>query len=519
MRSPLIRLTRGALVAMLLATVAVRAQVTSSANLYEDPELTRMLVDTTSGMALISAVDPTVVLLAAPAIAVNVTYHELLTIARVDAEMSMMSAIMTEAFRDQDTQIRTAVAATHVLLNKLQSDIAYYDAKYPAFKSGAAPSAAALLKEFEIYTELKRRLALFQKGGLADIVTPGDQLIAAFDKMRATVLGKGLFSRVQFIQNATGLTPLLKKFGEASRHADEEMAKKLKLTGGAEVDASPMQQLRMMVENTSSDDKTSPAALVFFVRVWERTEFGGTATDCGGGSYKLPDILAVDGTSTGIPNAAWTVVWPQNASPQFGGVSAGTAKEKPDEVRLPSKVFVPFHLRDRLEVRVATYGQLRKRIRWEDVVGRVTRPELSSMPRGFYWLAYEAIQTDAPGGYGTLKSRWFPTEETYAWNLSGSWSESVAGPLKARLESTSGDARKELRVSALDQGATSLLKLSNDRAVFCMPRAVADILSDPIMSAEITGDTKVNHVTAKDPTGQSQSEHGSGQIVITMVRW
>ncbi len=532
MKRALVQWTGGVVVAVLVATTGVRAQLTRTANLYEDPELTRILVETTTGMAVIAALDPTMIMLTAPLIATNIVWHELLTIARIDAEMNTMAALMTDALREQDVQIRAAVTAGNRLIMKLQADIAYYEQRRPQFQSGP-PTALALQREYAVYQEVRARLKRLQAGGDIDLVTKGERLTAAFDDMRRLVLGRGLFSRVQFIQNAKGLQPALRAFGEAAFKADQLIAQKHRLqeAGQAiEVDASPMQQLRLLVNNTSADDANNPQGLVFFVRTWERADGNapGSIQDCRG-TYTLPLAYNVDGSVKSTTDASgatvqarddrWTTVWPKTATPEFGPVGAGPNASRPGDVRLPSTVSLPVTVGGRIEVRVATYGPLRKRIRWADVVGRVVRPETSSMPRGFYWFAYEAVQTDMTGGYGNLKSRWFPVDERYTWLLSGAWSEENAGPLKARVESTQGDARRELRVSALGTPGESLLTMSSDRATYCLPTRVDLILSDPFLSAEIKGTARVRHVTQNEKNTQEESEDGSGQIGITMQRW
>src|SRR5262249_39470217 len=112
----------------------------------------------------------------------------------------------------------------------------------------------------------------------------------------------------------------------------------------------------------------------------------------------------------------WIPIYPKGAAAQVAKDSNPASSEAVN-LKLASEIWLPARPWDRLEMRVATYGEHRKRIRWLVIRGKDIRPELSSLRRGFYWLSY---QLGAGKGEG-LVSRWYPFEESYNWQFRGLW--------------------------------------------------------------------------------------------------
>jgi hypothetical protein len=241
------------------------------------------------------------------------------------------------------------------------------------------------------------------------------------------------------------------------------------------------QQVRLSFENTSTN-------LMFFVRLQSRQ----------------PDRTYVMRADT----KDWIPIYPKNATMPRVGNSDPNATDA-NEVRLPNTLWLPAKPADKLELRVATYGEHRKAMRWMVIRGVQVQLALDSLNRSFYWLHYEVRRSDRPGDQ--LTQYLFPTAESYQWSMRGLWEGTP--PTGAAFDAT---PREELRTAP----ATYPLTLERDHMTWTLPTGMDSIRGDPTLQASVQGQTTLTRI---GPTSAQRvadlSESGSGDLIIQMTQW
>lgn len=194
--------------------------------------------------------------------------------------------------------------------------------------------------------------------------------------------------------------------------------------------------LKVSVSNDSTD-------LVFFVKVVPKHDgaaAGATGSTgvppgnpCGreqGTLFQQREIRAMRGWMPIFPKGTVTRINPEDAlnlgrppvrGAQTGPVGAGTPEASSinaADVQFSSAIWFAVEPGDQLEFRVATFGPMRKQIRFLDLRGALVRPDLYSLRRSYYYLGYELV-------YGSLQrfgSRLYSTSENYHWSgWEGAW--------------------------------------------------------------------------------------------------
>ena len=238
--------------------------------------------------------------------------------------------------------------------------------------------------------------------------------------------------------------------------------------------------------------------IVFFVRVWTPDKTAGVEKEPpvteGATAYYLRKDCE-----------QWITLWPTNSTYQQG---AGTGSGKdPVNAQLPSMLWLPAKLKDRLEIRVATYGEFRKRVRWDNLFGRQVRPDMTSLSRGFYYMSYAVNQ----GEKDQILSRWFSMKDEYNWDFRrGVWTDGLG----RTVHSSTPEERKQFRSMR-----TENWKMTNDRLIWLISSGVGSILADPNMSVIVSGDAEIVHATGRNPMGEPHPEKGSGELNINLSVW
>lgn len=269
-----------------------------------------------------------------------------------------------------------------------------------------------------------------------------------------------------------------------------------------EVQPTAMQQLRMMLSNESD-------SLVFFVRI-HTSRPDGTRVIRGLSEVTEEDLRTA--RSPRLLPTRWLVLYPRGAAVEQGappppgsdgpagaGVAAGRATDVVS-LQLPSNVWMPVKPGDRLELRVATYGERRKRIRWMPLFGTRMRPDPQSVRRGFYYLGYK-VPFEADG----LLSRHYPTREQYSWQFTGATGveQNLPTPVDELRDATTG---------------TMSLSITGDHVRWTLPASLAAIDQSPIVRATVNGVADIVHALGSRPIGRFQ-EKGGGDLSISLQVW
>lgn len=208
--------------------------------------------------------------------------------------------------------------------------------------------------------------------------------------------------------------------------------------------ATASEHLRVTVTNASKN-------LVFFVKVVPKP----VASPGGGGASSAPPCGLEMGQGRNLFQAreirarrGWMPLFPKGealrvgakdlmdlgapkaATGQTGPIGAGTQESEKltgFDIQFPSSVWFPVEPGDQVLLRVATYGDQRKSVRWLNLRGEFHRPELEAVRRNFYYLGYEAV-------YGLFRPHLnllYSVQEEYQW---GDWSPATGSSVKLPAE-------------------------------------------------------------------------------------
>jgi hypothetical protein len=374
---------------------------------------------------------------------------------RLQVEDALMTAWTTQTMAELDQQVRGAVAGGARLVAKLQADA----------DSGIIDAATRNVVQAAL-NKIENELKLTVKGNKA---------VATFDDVRRRVI-KG-YVRPILVRDSSRLGVDLLDYQRALEQA-EKIA--LGLSTGPNP-SSPMRQLRIEIQNDSAVDSApnAPTPMVFFVRVLERGD---------GGAY-----------TPRRDTERWIVVFPREAGAKLTGEDPGQELIRKS---LASNVWLTIKPQDQIEVRVATYGPTRERIRWTKLRGAQVRPEVTSLRRGFYWWAYEVEQSPT----SRLVSRWYPMQESYAWQFtSGMWKDDPVTP----VTTSPGELRE-----TYTQGFT----ITGDRFKWTLPASLDRIKAQPDLVATVTGQAAMFMRNARGETPQPV-EKGTATLRLKMRVW
>ena len=483
------------LLILVFGTAEVNSQIVYGELLPSDPDLDAIA----SGLAMVGRLGGG---LAGPVVyfqqqASREFDQSMLWIHRLNADSATMAAIMTTAFLQLDRQVRSAVGSADFIIQKLEEDIAGYDNQSGNYRNPQySPPTKAEQDHVARYKEIKRRLALLKapagsEEGAVGLVDAANEVKKTFDTVRARVLSGGGYVRSKVVTDSVTLGNALLEFGKVAEQAEQLAGSFMTIGSNAPIMASPMQQIKLTFTNLSSN-------LVFLVRLWTTEKAAAApnspvAKDCNRTYY------------LGRNTQEWIVLWPQEEKTELEGVAEGGSGSL--KIQLPYTMWLPAKVKDRIEIRVATYGEHRKRIRWQNVIGRQARPDFDSMARGFYYLGYGVNE----GERDQILSRWMPMSENYNWSFrSGLWVDGLGRTLR----SSTLEEKKKLRNKLADK-----LALGNDRLLWCLPNNISSIFMDPSMSAVVSGKSEMIHATGRNPLGEKLSEKGSGELNIVMSVW
>jgi hypothetical protein len=249
------------------------------------------------------------------------------------------------------------------------------------------------------------------------------------------------------------------------------------------VNPFPGQQVRLSFENTSPN-------LMFFVRMQSLQPDH---------SYQLQE-----------DTQNWLPLYPKDATMPRASSSDLNSSQAASTVRLPNTLWLRAKPGDKLELRVATYGEHRQRIRWLLVRGEQIRLALDGLSRNFYWLHYELRRSERVGDQ--LTSLYFPTRESYQWRLNGLWEGSP--PTGAGWVAT---PQAELRTQPVQ---TYPLALERDHLTWTMPTGMETIRGGPTLQATVDGSATFSRVgPSANQRVDNLTETGSGDLVIQMQEW
>lgn len=476
----------------------------------------------------------------------------------MDADAAVMQAWTIESLLNIDRQLHGSVAVVETLLKKLPEDQkVLQDRARGAFRAGASESDKDRVETEARLEAITRVLEDLRKPPFADLPARGQSLFDEFEAIRKMVVNGGVYPGQKLNQKPANSTsgqsggvvdavtndvvgkdrmppPLVSSYftpdtllknWQLAAHLVEYMTVAAQLESRlltprktpvtidgrmAERDVMPsaMRHLRLLVVNQSAD-------LVYFIRVNSKDASGTN--------------LLLQGSSG---SARWLAIYPEGATTEIDKptrpadqVEAGAGVPGPPKVelmqlQLPSSVWLPVGPGDELEVRVATYGPERQKIRWLPLRAKLAqlRPEIStgggggtSITRGFYYLGF----TLAYDMLGRTTVRHFSTKETYAWALTGLWEGHVEYPVTRH---------NDLREVA---EAKFPLTLNNDHIKWTLPAdfdAIVEAIKlkkTPDLKATVTGQADIAYRTSRilGPNVGDRVEHGKGDLLITIQIW
>ena len=500
------------LMVAVLASLSARGQI-SNPNVTYDKELDQAM--TALGQSLPTAAG-TILLTSGDAW--RVWLQGVLWIFHLDMEQAMMSAWTLQSLLQLDYQIRGMIRDHRQFVDKLTADArAINDRDRENFRNRASAEETAATAA--IADAIERRLPVIRRM-TEQLDAKGKELTNQFDKLRAGIV-TGVKSRQVAAgppkpddPNAVVLQPSLVTSYFTPQMIGENwalarlMAEYTQLVADLEAEMLKPQQVRVNVNGQFSDREVLPSArqhvrlvmvnessnLIFFVR-----------------SGPPPT-----GFSPGTTGAqSWKPLYPKGATARLqkpqtpagqGDIGAGApppASTSAIDLQLPNYMWLPVKPGDPIEIRVATYGDIRHRIRWMPVRGKYVRPDIGSMYRGFYYLAYEI-----PSVNGAMYSQTFSQEERYQWSLTGLWESGK------RFDVT---RKEDLRVDA--SVAPDIPRLTRDHLAWEIPKDLQEIDANPILTATVDGSTTFRFRTKTINPGVDTEEIGRGTLSITMQIW
>lgn len=384
---------------------------------------------------------------------------------RQDAERTAWTQM---SMLDIYNSVHQSIVASRYILSKLEQDVAWYENEYGAFKiPNFEPRTEPERRDYKKYIELK---AWVDKNG-PGIKQAGDEVLAVVQDIRSKLVGTHASPKLVVSQSkrlADALLTYGAKMTEAEKKVQDEIYGK-RLT--------PENQLRLVLTNESKD-------LIFFVRIWERDQAG---------NYPKPRDDTV----------RWLPVYPSGFS-----VKMETPDGKEVKAAFPNEFWMPAKLRDRIEVRVATMGPTRERIRFFQLPMTGTAyPELNSMRRNYYFLGYRTPMPDNT----VLFSHYLPVKETYTWRFRGAW-EAGNSPKNPEFVATN--------MEELTDEPRARPQFTRDHLVWYLPASHETVRYEKDASAEVSGTAEFEKRGPRlnvPPT--KLTEDGSGRLNIYMEVW
>ena len=398
-------------------------------------------------------------------LASNLNYQEYLRTCRMLEDDALLNAYTQAQMVDLQKSLRQATAASRYLVQKLEADQAYYVEQNGFLNSPTwEPRTGAEREMQQKYNAIRDFLAanrdkiLGAEGPVLTIVTDVQKAL----QPGGGYAGAGGGARLKL--ESGRVVEALVNYQKIMTEVMQDYQQRIVLT-----EASPQQQLKISFYNNSkytprewanADDPQ--AAAVFFVRIWERSAAG---------EYPEPRE----------DTRSWIPIYPEGLNVKVGdGTSAATV------VTLPNEVWLPAKLRDRIEVRVATFGMHRNRIRFMplDISGNL-RPDRITLSRGFYFHGYDFAR---PTG-GTIISHWYPINEDYQWRFEGGWApgNSAADP-QFVVPATPADLEKKYEEIGVDMTRyAKSLTLVRDQVMWTLPASFDSVKGDPNCAAFVSG--------------------------------
>ncbi len=383
---------------------------------------------------------------------------------QIMADDALLTAWTTWTLVDMQRSLHQSVAAARYVVQKLEADIAWYEDEYSVFAMpNYTPDTTARERLYNKYRQLKSIVAVVKP----QVEQAAEDVLAVFGEVRRRIQS-GSYGRPSLKLDSRKIVEALLAYREVMARVEDELEEKVykpRLT--------PERQLRLLLTNDSAD-------LVFFFRVSERDGQGG---------YPQPRE----------DTKGWLPLYPRGF-----GVELDDRSGKKVTANLPNELWLPAKLMDQVQIRVATVGETRGRIRFMGFApGGQARPELNSLQRGFYYLGYWVPQPPAK-----IISHWYPTEESYQWHFTGGWGAEVPSFMPTDIE--------ELR----DQGVPYDLTLSQDHVAWRVPGFLEDIKNEPECRATVQGSaTFEKRGPRSDSPKHTFNETGSGTLTVMMEVW
>jgi len=379
------------------------------------------------------------------------------------ADDALRTAWTTHALLDMGKALQQGVAAAHYIDQKLANDIVWYEDEYPRFTNPVyRPETDVEKGNYDKYKALKA----FRDEYGGRLLGTGFNVLDEFDELRERIIKAGY--AIPSLQRGGGrVAAALLTYCKEMAAIEDAIKKKI-----YEPRITPLRQVRLRLTNEASD-------LVFFVRISERDQEG-----------RYPTIRP--------DTQEWVVIYPKDCA-----VAIGTPEGDETALTLPNQTWLPAKLHDQLEIRVATMGDTRRRIRFMQIpISGQARPDLQSLSRDFYFFGYEVRQARR-----TAICHWYSTSETYDWRFTGSW-----GPVYPEYVTTD--------INELKEDARYPLSLTRDHVAWRLPAFLETITQNPECYAAVTGTAKFHE---KEPRQDSKpeefSEEGSGTFSIEMEVW
>ena len=381
---------------------------------------------------------------------------------KLQVDDALLTAWTTHTLLDIDKSLHQSIAAAKHIIQKLERDIAWYEDKYSRFTSPVFQAeTSAEGRRYEKYQALKSFVAEYKPR----IEAAGQNVMNVFAEIRQRI-NRGAYGNPSMRLDSARIATTLLAFQEEISAVEKAIDEKI-----YQPRVTPLRQIRLRFANDSPN-------LVFFVRISERDASGQYPT-------VRPDTKE------------WVPIHPKGNAVTISGPSGDQ-----DVVTLPNETWLPAKLLDQVELRVATMGDVRQRIRFMQLpMSGQVRPDLQSLSRGFYFFAYEV-----PQAYGKIVSHWYPTSETYKWYFTGGWGAALPEYVPTDVSELKEDTRYDL-------------SLTQDHVSWHVPGFLETITDDPECRAQVSGSANFQK---KGPTSTNITdfaESGSGNLTITMELW
>ena len=451
-------LRRSVVVVMLLALCL---PALAQPNVPADPVLDRAISELMMGLQVGGAVGG----LALPIVEAHLLFRQsMLFNYQLQADDALLTAWTTWTLVDMQKSLHQSVAAARYIVQKLENDIAWYEDEYSVFTlPNYQPDTTARARLYEKYKALKQVVADIKPR----VELAASEILSVFAEVRQRIQ-RGSYGRPSLRLDSRKIAEALLAYHEVMAQVDRELEEKVyrpRLT--------PERQVRLLLTNDSED-------LVFFFRISERDREGG---------YPQPreDMKH------------WLPLYPRGL-----GVELEDRSGNKVTVNFPNEFWLPAKLMDEVQIRVATLGDTRNRIRFMNLpMGGQARPELNSLQRGFYYFGYYVPQLPAK-----IISHWYPTVESYQWRFTGGW-----GPEDPRFVQTD---ISELR----DTGVPYDISLSRDHVAWRLPGFLDTVKSEPECRATVQGSATFEKRGPRSTSpGQTFEEKGSGVLTVMMEVW